>query len=359
MAYDPLSLLTPRRLPVSAVDEYAQGLLGYQKTDPLSALSGMPDMTDATLLQPTQRSPGFMSSLGNAFTGQGSSARLQALGAALLSGPSRTPISFGSQLAKGLLAGTQLAEQQKEAELQRSLLRQERMDPNYKRINVGGDDMLIDTNPNSPTFQQVISPTMAQTQQGISQSALPENLTAEFTTQELKSVPLVEDAAQGEVGTKIARALSKGLGAIDPIGLGLGRENFENEAFVNNLNKEMQVELTKDLGGRLTGVVSATIEEIMPKPNMINEEFRARAKNLIDFGERRILQIKEEMPNLSAKERKVAQNSINSLSDRIRTYKAMLEKQRQFDTSSGIYSKEQESTEALMDEAASLLGGNQ
>lgn len=122
MAYDPLSLLTPRRLPVSAVDQYAQGLLGYQKTDPLSALSGMPDMADATLLQPTQRSPGFMSSLGGAFTGPGSSARLQALGAALLSGPSRTPISFGSQLAKGLLAGTQLVEEQKEAELKRSLL---------------------------------------------------------------------------------------------------------------------------------------------------------------------------------------------------------------------------------------------
>ena len=116
----------------------------------------------------------------------------------------------------------------------------------------------------------------------------------------------------------------------------------------------MQVELTKDLGGRLTGVVSATIEEIMPKPNMINEEFRARAKNLIDFGERRILQIKEEMPNLSAKERKAAKNSINSLSDRIRTYKAMLEKQRQFDTSSGIYAKEQRTNQQLLEEYQSL-----
>ena len=41
--------------------------------------------------------------LGSAFTGQGSSARLSALGASLLAGPSRTPISFGSSLAQGLL----------------------------------------------------------------------------------------------------------------------------------------------------------------------------------------------------------------------------------------------------------------
>jgi hypothetical protein len=138
MAYDPLSLLAPRRLPVSSVDEYAQSLLGYQRTDPLSGLSGMPDMTDTTLLRPTQQVAqqprGFLAPLQGMLTGPGSSARLQALGAALLSGPSRTPISFGSQLAKGLLAGTQLAEEQKQAELKRSLLER---DQQYKEDLLG------------------------------------------------------------------------------------------------------------------------------------------------------------------------------------------------------------------------------
>lgn len=61
--------------------------------------------------------------LGNAFTGQGSSARLSALGASLLAGPSRTPISFGSSLAQGLLAGNIAA--QEATEKQAALLNAE------------------------------------------------------------------------------------------------------------------------------------------------------------------------------------------------------------------------------------------
>jgi hypothetical protein len=63
--------------------------------------------------------------LGNAFTGEGSSARLAALGASLLSGPSRTPISFGSSMAQGLLAGNIAAQQEQERKFKRGLLEQE------------------------------------------------------------------------------------------------------------------------------------------------------------------------------------------------------------------------------------------
>jgi len=60
--------------------------------------------------------------LGGAFTGEGSSARLSALGASLLQGPSRTPISLGSSLAQGLLAGNIAAQQEEQMKLQRGLL---------------------------------------------------------------------------------------------------------------------------------------------------------------------------------------------------------------------------------------------
>jgi len=63
--------------------------------------------------------------LGNAFTGEGSSARLAALGASLLSGPSRTPISFGSSMAQGLLAGNIAAQQEQERKFKRGLLERE------------------------------------------------------------------------------------------------------------------------------------------------------------------------------------------------------------------------------------------
>ena len=60
--------------------------------------------------------------LGGAFTGEGSSARLSALGASLLQGPSRTPISLGTSMAQGLLAGNIAAQQEEQMKLQRGLL---------------------------------------------------------------------------------------------------------------------------------------------------------------------------------------------------------------------------------------------
>jgi|11_taG_2_1085331.scaffolds.fasta_scaffold05651_3 hypothetical protein len=65
---------------------------------------------------------GVARGIGGAFTGAGSSARLSALGASLLSGPSRTPISLGSSLAQGLLAGNIAAQQEEDRRFNRSLL---------------------------------------------------------------------------------------------------------------------------------------------------------------------------------------------------------------------------------------------
>lgn len=351
MAYDPLSLLAPRRLPVSSVDEYAQSLLGYQRTDPLSGLSGMPDMTDTTLLRPTQQVAqqprGFLAPLQGMLTGPGSSARLQALGAALLSGPSRTPISFGSQLAKGLLAGTQLAEEQKEAELQRSLLRQEKMDPDYKRVNVGGDDVLIDTNPYSETFQQVISP-----QTGVSDATSVKPVQIIPTESEIRNAPLPEDVAQGDLYGAMARGV-RGVAGI--FGKEASKETTRAEYFVENLNKDLRLNLVQDLGGRLTKVVSDELNKILPNPLQDNNtEFIVKAEELVDFSEKRIAEINSQLPNMTSKERKEAVNLINNLSSKIRSYKAMLEKQRQFDTSSGIYAKEQKTNQQLLEEYQSL-----
>jgi len=77
-------------------------------------------------MQPQQaRGGGVLGGLGRAFTGEGSSARLSALGASLLQGPSRTPISIGSSLAQGLLAGNVAAQQEQERKFKRGLLERE------------------------------------------------------------------------------------------------------------------------------------------------------------------------------------------------------------------------------------------
>ena len=300
-------------------------------------------------------------------------AMLRGLASGLLTGPTRTPVSMGRRLTTGLLAGQQMKEAEEERRLKQGLLEQEmelagrRVDiagreldmrqagldsPDFVKLNVGGDDVLFDQNPNSPTYGQTVSPSAVFTGQVEAEGDLPSELTAPFTEEELVGVPRINDAAQGDIFTQIARGGSKVIGRT--LGGSVGRETFENEAFVNNLNKEMQIELTKDLGGRLTGVVSKTIEEILPKPKMIDAEFSAKASQLVEFGEKRIVQIKREMPNLSAKDKKLAQNSINVLADRIRVYKAMLEKERQFQSGTGIYAREQSPTESLLNELGVL-----
>ena len=62
---------------------------------------------------------------GRFFSDPSASARLSALGASLLQGPSRTPISFGSSLAQGLLAGNIAAQQEQERKFKRGLLERE------------------------------------------------------------------------------------------------------------------------------------------------------------------------------------------------------------------------------------------
>jgi hypothetical protein len=300
-------------------------------------------------------------------------AMLRGLASGLLTGPTRTPVSMGRRLTTGLLAGQQMKEAEEQRRLKQGLL-QRKMDlagrrvdiagreldmrqagldsPDFVKLNVGGDDVLFDQNPNSPTYGQTVSPSAALAGRVEAEGDLPSQLTSPFTEEELAAVPRINEAAQGEVGTQIYRGLS-GLGG-RLTGAGFGREKFENEAFVNNLNKEMQIELTKDLGGRLTGVVSSTIEEILPKPKMINAEFGAKANQLVEFGKKRIIQIKREMPNLSSKDKKSAQKSIDVLADRIRVYEAMLEKERQFQSGTGIYAREQSPTESLLNELGTL-----
>lgn len=146
MADDILSLLGGMKQP-TPTESFAQNLLGYQRPsmsmEPMaqSMLGYQPSSIEldpmARTIQPSimDRVSSGLGGIGSAFTGPGSNARLQALAASLLTGPSRTPISFGSQLAKGLLAGTQAAQAEQDRLFKRGLLEQE-MDLAKTKLNI-------------------------------------------------------------------------------------------------------------------------------------------------------------------------------------------------------------------------------
>ena len=111
---DPLSNIAPLR---------GQSLMGQPMRTP--AASPMALQLQQRMQPQQARGGSVLGGLGRAFTGEGSSARLSALGASLLQGPSRTPISLGSSLAQGLLAGNIAAQQEEERRFKRGLLERE------------------------------------------------------------------------------------------------------------------------------------------------------------------------------------------------------------------------------------------
>lgn len=136
MSNDIMSLLGGMKRPTGS-ERLVQGLLGYERPslsmEPMAQnmLGYQPSSMEmnplARTVQPSMmdRVSSGLGGIGSAFSGPGSNARLQALAASLLTGPSRTPISFGSQLAKGLLAGSQAAQAEQDRLLKRSLLERE------------------------------------------------------------------------------------------------------------------------------------------------------------------------------------------------------------------------------------------
>lgn len=128
--YNPRGLLSPLQSlnigggvdPLSNIDPLrGQSLMGQPVRMPAAS-----PMTLA-LQQGMQPQQGFLGrtarDIGDVFTGEGSSARLTALAAALSQGPSATPVSFGRSFTQGLAAGNVAAQQ--EAERKRKLLIEE------------------------------------------------------------------------------------------------------------------------------------------------------------------------------------------------------------------------------------------
>ena len=128
--YNPRGLLSPLQSlnigggvdPLSNIDPLrGQSLMGQPVRMPSPSIEMLGPQ------QPIQPQQGFLGrtarDIGDVFTGEGSSARLTALAAALSQGPSATPVSFGRSFTQGLAAGNVAAQQ--EAERKRKLLIEE------------------------------------------------------------------------------------------------------------------------------------------------------------------------------------------------------------------------------------------
>lgn len=148
-------------------------------------------------------------------------------------------------------------------------------------------------------------------------------LGAPLTPQEIDTAPTIEEAAQGDFYGRGAAAARNILGFV---GIDVGEKTASARDYVLQTNKEMQVALTKDLGGRLTKVVKEKVDEILPRTGMVNVNFASKANRLVEFSNQRIQEVMSEMPYMNQKEQKEARDYIDVLARQTRKYEAMIEK---------------------------------
>ena len=148
-------------------------------------------------------------------------------------------------------------------------------------------------------------------------------LGAPLTSEEIDTAPTISEAAQGDLYGRGAAAARNILGFV---GIDVGEETASARDYVLQANKEMQVALTKDLGGRLTKVVKETVDEILPRTGMVDVNFASKANRLVEFSNQRIEEVLSEMPYMNKKEQKEARDYIDVLARQTRKYEAMIEK---------------------------------
>lgn len=335
--YDFTGLLSPRQPTnmVGGIDPLrGQSLMGQPVRMPAASPIGMQFQQR---MQPQQaRGGGALGGLGRAFTGEGSSARLSALGASLLQGPSRTPISFGSSMAQGLLAGNIAAQQEEERRFKRGLLEREmaaKEAPDViKMRGPSGVDVLVDQ-----STGKIMSDPFSSQQ--TTQDDVSSIIDKPINPEEIESAFDLNDAAGGELADKAIR----GYGAIASRLTGGDRTPSTSRAVAetNRLNLKMSNAIVQSNGGKRTAAIQRLIDEVTPKTSDTNEQYRAKTKALVAAGREQLQRSRQlliETPK--AEDKTKIREGMRELASAVREYEMVLIKDSQRQTNTGIYSPE-------------------
>jgi len=272
---------------------------------------------------------------------QAQSRAIMQLGAGLLGqGPTRTPQRFGPALAQGLLGaqeqfksglGGQLSDAAALLSLQRTA------QPKYEKIKLAdGSEGFMDVNPSSPTMGSVLSASQIM---GAPTDIAPSDIETGVSQQLLEEVPLLEDAATGDIAGQLKRGIKGAAGFVGVPGFSeLFSEQAEAVSYINNLNNDTKIALTKAFGGRLTGPVREELSKVLPDPSETDVNFRAKTKQFINFADLKISELEGELARTpKLEDRKKLETDIQAFKNQVDRYKAILEKSRQYGADEGMF----------------------
>lgn len=260
------------------------------------------------------------------------------LGASLIGqGPTTTPQRLGPAIAQGLLGAQQQFKSGLSSQLGdvTSLLALKKTtQPKYEKIKLAdGSEAFMDVNPSSLTKGQTLSPSSLLS--ATSDAGTSSDASGEISDELIKEVPTIELAATGEIGDVVQKGVR---GLLGRLGFEVGEKQAEAISYVNNLNSDTKIALTKAFGGRLTGPVKDELNKVLPDPNETNVEFRAKTKSFINFANIRLSELKDLLSKTKKlDERTELENKISEFENQVDRYKAMLKKSEDYQTGEGLF----------------------
>jgi hypothetical protein len=281
----------------------SEGLL-QRRARPQSSVM-MPQARPQSSVMPPQPRPGFFDrvsegasglfgSIGKGLAGAGrdlksglldytsgpyADERLSAISSAMLTPSMGRPRSFGERLLTGMEKGKEAQTKAEERDLELRLLNSKLTSPKYEKIKVGEVEVLVDTNPNSPTFQEIIDPSLTP---GTSASQdvppLQSALSGEGNVFGASEIPDIRTAAGGDLG-----GFFQGLGnAIwGAFGSSASPKRIAAVTTVDNTNLPLLTDLVQAFGSRPSNFTIKLVQNKLPQPNDDNVTFYSKARALI------------------------------------------------------------------------------
>jgi hypothetical protein len=225
--------------------------------------------------------------------------RLSAISSAMFTPSIGRPRSFGELLLTGMEKGKEAQIKAEKRDLELGLLTSKLTAPKYEKIKVGEVEVLVDTNPNSPTFQETIDPSL--TSGTSSFQAIPSIQSAVSGKENVFGVgeiPDIQTAAGGDLG-----GFFQGLGnaIFGAFGSSKSPERIAAVTTIDNTNLPLLTDLVQAFGSRPSNFTIKLAQSRLPQPSDDNVTFYSKAKALIPDLEKMYSEASSVLQNRSAK----------------------------------------------------------
>jgi hypothetical protein len=251
--------------------------------------------------------------------------RLSAISSAMLTPSMGRPRSFGERLLTGMEKGKEAQTKAEERDLELRLLNSKLTSPKYEKIKVGEVEVLVDTNPNSRTFQKTIDPSLTSGTSAFQDvPSIDSPVSDEKDVFGVGKVPNLRDAAGGDpygFGQDVANM------AANVVGSAASPERIAAKVQVENTNLPLLTDLVQAFGSRPSNFTIKLVQNKLPSPSDGNVTFYNKARALIPDLEKMYLEAASVLQDRSAKkaDRSAASYQIKNAKKAYSFYKTMVD----------------------------------